>query len=194
MLSVLKTDDDLRRLEKSGRLLRRSFLPGLHQVAAVDTGDRLRLIRPAAAAEQFESVAETWAHIDAGLDARLAGYGLVGSAPFWFLDCDDWPSAAMLAAPGFAVWAKARVGVDRPLMTACFSAEQLLIGFGDCAEFHDRLGHVRAAPMERPLAPFPFLMDKGRLVTIEKIELHLGDLARLIPQDGGLEPYEFALK
>ena len=193
MLSVLKTEEDVRRLEKSGRLLRRGFLPGLSQVAAQDVGDKLRLVKPEDAASAFDSVGATWAHIDAALDERLAGYDLVGGAPFWFLGCDDWPGSTFLAAPSFMAWVKSKLGEERPVMVASFSAEQLLLGYGDSAEFHDRLGHVREAPMERPLAPFPFLVRDG-LLAIEKIELHLGTRARLIPQDQNHEPLEFALK
>ena len=142
--------------------MRRAFLPeiypGFVQVAAIDTGDKLRLVRPAEAAQQFanfDDVATAWQYIDQQMDTRLAALNLVGTAPFWFLDCDDWPSSAFLCAPRFLAWARQRSGANRPLMAAAFSSEQLLIGYADSAEFHDRLGHVRSTPMQRPLMALP---------------------------------------
>lgn len=194
MLSVLKTEQDLQRLEKSGRLLRRGFATGLHQVAAFDVGDKLRLARPQDAAEHFENLKAAWASIDEGLDARLRNLALVGSTPFWFLDCEDWPSSAFLAAPGFWNWTQTHMAEDRPLMAACFSAEQLLLGFADSAEFHDRLGHAREAPTQRPLGPLPFLLTTTGLSAIAQIQLHLGECVRMLPKNTTLGPYEFTLR
>lgn len=194
-LSLLKTETDIRRLEKSGRLLRRGFSGPVQQVAAFDLGDSLKYARPEDVAEMgFDTIDLAWTAAGEGLSAYTDKLELLGNPPFWFIACDDWPASAFLGWAGLAAWANTKTGGERPLMVAAFSADQLIVGFADSSEFHDRLTHAREAPQEQPLLPLPFLLRRNAPpLPIAKIELVAGDAAYLSLDEPEAAPIKLSL-
>lgn len=185
MLALFRNEDQLGRLEQSGRLLRVRFQGPIYAVAAEDLGESLKYITvEAAAAQGFDSAAKAWGQIQENMAARAGTLKVFGMAPFWFVDCKGWPPSAFLAWAGLRSWARTKLETDRPIMAASFSADQLIVGLADSAEFHDRLSHAREAPVEKPLLSLPFLLNEGSLPTaIKEIDLVAGDQVTLQPDD-----------
>ena len=189
MLCLLKSETTLGRLETSGRLFRRRFHGPIFAVAAHDEGAQLRYVRAADVARAgYASAAQAWTFIDANMTQQAGKLDLFGLAPFWFVGCEGWPPSAFLAWRGLHDWVCQALHSDRPLIAASFSADQLLVGFADSAEFHDRLGHAREAPVAQPLLPLPFLLSPDAAPrAIARIEVHLGDRALLYPEGQGAQ-------
>ena len=188
MLAVFRTEDQIKRLEAraSSRFLRLPFADKVWAVAAEDQGETLRYVP--------EGSEASWADIHANFAMRAQGLGVFGMAPFWFIDCKDWPPSAFLFWQGFPSWAQDALQTPRPLMAAAFSSEQLILGFADSAEFHDRLTHAHAAPVESPLFPLPFLLGDEGPEAISKIDVSLGDQVSLYPNDPNQQSVHLPLK
>ena len=188
MLALFRDEATLARLETSGRLLRRRFLQSIFVVAAEDLGESLRYLRIAdLTARGFDNAQAAWAQVQLQMDRRAQSLDLFGMAPFWFVDCPGWPPSAFLAWNGLHAWAHARLGDGRRLMAASFSADQLILGYADSAEFHNRLTHAHQAPVAQPLFPFPFLLsDTSNPQPISRIDLTLGETVRLELANGDI--------
>ena len=196
LLALLRNEDQLERLERSGRLLRRRFHGPIFAVAAEDLGDRLKYISCAAvAALGFDSGAAAWAQVQVNLAERARTLQVFGLAPFWFVACPSWPPSAFLVWAGLCAWVQAALDTDRPILAASFSSDQLIVGFADSAEFHDRLSQARQAPVESPLLPLPFLLNEVvPPMPIRKIDLEAGDKVILIPDNPQTSPQHLPLK
>ena len=189
MLSLFRDEEKIGRLEQSGRLLRRRIYKSIFAVAAEDLGETLRFVRVKDLAERGVADAQTaWTQIQDAFTARANTLSHFGLPPFWFVDCPDWPPSAFLMWHGLSNWAAGHLKTDRPLMAAAFSANQLILGLADSAEFHNRLSHAHQAPAEQPLFPVPFLLTQnGPPRAIARIDLALGHQVTLYPEDEGEE-------
>ncbi len=185
MLTVFRTEDQIGRLEQSGRLLRVRFHGPIFAVAAQDLGDTLKYVNiEQVAAQGFDSTAAAWAQVQSNMAQRANSLEIFGMAPFWFVACPGWPPSAFFAWVGLRGWARNAMEKDRPIMAASFSTDQLIIGLADSAEFHDRLSHAREAPVEKPLFSLPFLLNEDALpMPIREIDLVAGEHVSLKPDD-----------
>ena len=196
MLALFKDERDLARLERSGRLFRRRFLQQVFAVAATDLGDRLAYVSAEkVAAQGYASAAAAWAQVQDNFASRVETLSFFGQAPFWFVDFPGWPPSALLMWAGLHGWAQQALETDRPLMAASFSADQLIIGLADSAEFHDRLTHAREAPAQQPLFALPFLLQAEALpLGIAQVNLAIGRQVRLAFHDSNHHPRDLLLK
>lgn len=196
MLSLFKTERELGRLEKSGRLFSYRFSGQVFAVAADDLGDLVKYLKTEAVAQRgYENAEAAWADVQSAFKDREGQLEIFGMAPFWFVDCRSWVPSAFLAWTGLHAWLAANLKTERPLMAASFSREQLIVGFADSVEFHDRLSHAREAPVESPLFPLPFILrPEEQPLAVEKIELQMGQQVTLTPEDKGLHILEFDLR
>lgn len=197
MLALFRHEDQIRRLEEKtpSRLLRVRFQGSIFALVAEDRGDSLKYLSVHALATQgFGQANDAWAQVQTNMAERAQTLQIFGMAPFWFVDCPGWPPSAFLIWAGLRAWARQILESDRPVMAASFSADQLILGFADSAEFHDRLSHAREAPVEAPLFPLPFLINEDALPTaIREIDIAAGDQVTLTPDEKNRTPIRLPL-